>query len=204
MATAGKLGAVYAPTETEGTIDYGNTTDSFVGDGTTTEFELNNEYVVRDSESVTVDGTEVYNYDINYITGIITFDEAPADTTDIQVEYDYLEGIEQVAGFFEWSFDEEAGLEESPEFGDEVITHTSTLDSWSGSADMYFGVDDRFQDWVGEEVVLAFYIDDTAGEKKRFEGWGIIGSKSTTTPVDTLVEESIDIEGQTRLEYREA
>ena len=202
MATAGKLGAVYAPTETEGAIDYGDTTDSFVGDGTTTEFELNNEYVVRESEQVTVDGTEVYNYDINYITGIITFDEAPADTTDIQVEYDYLEGIEQVAGFFEWSFDEEAGLEESPEFGDEVITHTSTLDSWSGSADMYFGVDDRFTDWVGEEVVLAFYIDDTAGVKQRFEGWGIIGNKSTNTPVDTIVEQSIDLEGQTRLEYR--
>ena len=202
MATAGKLGAVYAPTETDGVIDYGNTTDSFVGDGTTTEFQLENEYVARDSESVTVDGVEVNNYKINYITGLVTFDAAPADTADIQVEYDYLEGIEQVAGFFEWSFDEEAGLEESPEFGDEVITHTPTLDSWSGSADMYFGVDDRFTDWVGEEVVLAFYIDDTAGEKVRFEGWGIIGSKSTTTPVDTLVEESIDIEGQTKLEYR--
>ena len=205
MATAGKLGAVYAPTETEGEIDTTNTTDTFSGDGTTTTYQLNNEYALRESETVTVDGEETDDYTLNYITGELVFDEAPPDGTDnITVEYDYLDAIEQVAGFFEWSFDEEAGLEESPEFGDEVITHTSTLDSCSGSADMYFGVDDRFSDWVGEEVVLAFYIDDTAGVKQRFEGWGIIGNKSTDTPVDTLVEQSIVIEGQTRLEYREA
>ena len=76
-------------------------------------------------------------------------------------------------------------------------------ESWSGSADMYFGVDDRFDGWVGERVVLAFYIDDTAGTLQRFEGWGIIGTKSTTVPVDGLVEQSIDLEGQSKLVYRE-
>ena len=206
MATAGKLGAVYAPeTDVNGDPDTGTTTDTFSGDGTTTTFTLTNEYVLRNSETVTVDASTTDDYEINYILGTVTFDEAPsADTDNITVEYDYLVGLEQVAGFFEWSFDEDAGLEESPEFGDEVITHTQTLESWSGSAEMYFGVDDKFQDWVGVEVVLAFYIDTTAGQNKRFEGWGIIGSKSTETPVDTLVEQSIEIEGQTKLEYREA
>ena len=208
MATAGKLGAVYAPTtDIDDNPDTGSTTDTFSGDDTTTTFQLTNEYVLRDSETVTVDGTvqDESKYTLNYITGELEFDEAPADGTDnITVEYDYLDGLEQVAGFFEWSVDEDAGLEESPEFGDEVVTHTQTLGSWNGSADMYFGVDDRFADWVGEELVLAFFIDDTAGEKKRFESWGIIGNKNTNTPNDTLVEESIDIEGQTKLEYREA
>lgn len=211
MATAGKLGAVYAP-ETDvddNPIIQENVVQTFdTHTDPTTEFQLDNEYVLRDSETVEVYNTaatayeETDDYEINYITGLVTLDTATDE--DVKVTYDHLDGIEQVAGFFEWNFNEDAGLQESPEFGDDVVTHTQTLKNWSGSANMYFGVDDRFTDWVGEEVVLAFYIDDTAGEKVRFEGWGIIGNKSTTTPVDTLVEESIDIEGQTKLEYRTA
>ena len=205
MATAGKLGAVFAPTtDIDGNPDIATTTDNFTGDGTTTTFTLSNEYVSPDNLTVTVDGTETTDYSINYITGMIEFDNAPGDTLAIEVTYDYIVELEQVGGFFEWSVDEEAGLEESPEFGDEVITHTRTLDSWSGSASKYFDVEDRFNDWVGEKVVLGFYIDKTAGTEQRFEAWGIIGNKSTTTPVDTLVEEDISIEGQTRLVFRQA
>lgn len=204
MATAGKVGAVYAPIETNGTIDTTTTTDTFSGDGTTTTFNLTNEYITKGSVTVNIGGSPTQAYELNRITGELVFDTAPVTGTDnITVNYTYLDGIEQVGGFFEWTVDEDAGLEESPEFGDSVVTHTQTLESWSGSADMYFGVDDRFNDWVGERVVLAFYIDDTAGTLQRFEGWGIIGTKSTTTPVDGLVEQSIDIEGQTKLVYRE-
>ena len=204
MATAGKVGAVYAPIETDGTIDTSTTTDTFSGDGTTTTFTLTNEYILMNSVTVTVGGSTTKAYNLNRITGELEFDTAPASGTDnITVEYTYLDGLEQVGGFFEWSVDEDAGLEESPEFGDEVITHTQTLESWSGSADMYFGVDDRFDNWIGERVVLAFYINDEAGTLQRFEGWGIIGTKSTTVPVDALVEQSIDLEGQSKLVYRE-
>src|SRR6056297_270606 len=202
MATAGKVGAVYAPIETDGTIDTSTTTDTFSGDDTTTTFQLTNEYITKNSVTVTVGGSPTKAYDLNRITGELEFDTAPVSGTDnITVDYTHLNGIEQVGGFFEWTVDEEAGLEESPEFGDSVVTHTQTLESWSGSADMYFGVDDRFDGWVGERVVLAFYIDDTAGTLQRFEGWGIIGTKSTTVPVDGLVEQSIDLEGQSKLVY---
>lgn len=205
MGTAGKVGAIFAPTlDINDEIDTGNTTDTFSGDGTTTAFTLNNEYVLLKSETVTVAGTETDDYEINYITGIVTFDEAPAAGTDnITVEYDYLVEIEQVGGFFEWSFNEDAGLEEAAEFGDDHQTHVATIAEWSGSADKYFSIEDRFENWLGEEVVIAFYIDNTAGEKVRFEGWGKIGSKGTECPHDTLVEQSIDFEGQDFLVFRQ-
>lgn len=198
MATAGKLGAVYAPTvDVNDDPDTATTTDAAISDGDT----LSNEYIDPDSVEITYNNVsdEGKSITINYITGDVSFDETFDGTID--VSYTYLVSLEQVGGFFEWNVDEEAGLEESPEFGDEVITHTQTLDSWSGSASKYFDVDNRFNDWVGTKVVLAFYIDtDTL---KRFEAWGIIGDKSTSTPVDTLVEEDISIEGQTRLRFRE-
>lgn len=208
MATAGKLGAVYAPeVDVDNDIQTTNTTDTFSGDDTDVTFQLTNEYVLPGSETVSIGGTEQdeSTYELNYITGELEFDTAPVTGTDnITIEYDYLDGIEQVGGFYEWSIDEDAGLEETPEFGDTVVTHTSTLESWSGSAEMYFGTDDRFQDWVGEEVVVAFYIDETAGTLQRFESWAKISTKSTDVPVDTLVEESIEFEGQTKIEYRTA
>lgn len=208
MATAGKLGAVYAPlVDVDNNVQTTTTTDTFSGDGTTTTFQLTNEYIERGSVTVTVDTVEQDEgtYEVNYITGELVFDTAPASGTDnISVEYTYLNGLEQIGGFYEWSVDEDAGLEESPEFGDSVVTHTQTLESWSGSANMYFGVDDRFREWVGDEIVVAFYIDTTAGTEQRFEGWAKISTKSTDVPVDTLIEESLEFEGQTKLEYRTA
>jgi len=202
MATAGKVGAVYAPTTTNDNIDTTNTTDTFSGDGTTTTFQLTNEYIFVDSETVTVDNEDI-GYTLNYITGELVFDTAPASgTNNITVNYDYTT-IEQVAGFFDWTFDEDAGLEESPEFQDEHMSHVSTIATWSGNASKYWSVDDRFENWVGELVVMAFYIDDSAGTSIRFEGWGIIGNKDTDCPHDTLVEQTIDFEGQDFLEFRQ-
>ena len=213
MATSGKVGAVYAPvTNIDGDILKESTTDTFSGDGTQTTFELSNEYIYPKSQVVTVDGSQPVSnkYTLDYINGTIEFSEPPTDDVDnVSVEYDYLgddngDVLEQAAGFFEWEFDEEANLEESPEFGDEVVTHTSTIPQWSGSADKYWSVDDKFQDWLGELVVVAFYIDTTDGAKRRFEGWGTVGDKSVECPVDTLVEEGISFESESKLEYRQA
>jgi len=206
MAISGKLGAVYAPVvdENNDLLVLEGVSDTFTDNTDEDTFQLANEYVFPKSETVTVGGDTTHRYNLNYITGELVLNEATSE--DVEVTYDALdedgEGnkLEQIAGFYEWEFEEEANLEESPEFGDEVITHTQTLESWSGSADRYHS-ESRFEDWLGQQVVLGFYINTETGE--RFEGWGRIGDKSVETPVDTLVEEDISFEGESRLEYRE-
>ena len=217
MATPGKLGAVYAPvTDEEDELLLQENVEEVFDTHTelTSEFQLANEYVLRDSETVEIYNTgaatyeETNAYEINYITGLVKLDEATDE--DVKVTYDALDSdvegnfLEQVAGFFDWSLDENPNLEESPEFGDDVVTHTATLGSWSGSADKYWSVEDRFRDWLGKEIVLALYMNTSDGKRQRYEGWAKIGDKSTTCPVDTLVDETINFEGQTKLEYREA
>lgn len=78
------------------------------GDGSTTEFQIYKSYYktsidgstnysksrkitkpVRATVVVAVDGTEVSNYTVDYTTGIITFDTAPADGAEITAGYEF-------------------------------------------------------------------------------------------------------------------
>jgi len=218
MATSGRVGAIYAPTTTNGAVNTTTTTDTLTTDGTTTTFNLANDLILQDSETAddldiewqnatvewqnanyTWEREDQKKYAINYILGVIEFSEAPASSVgNFTVTYDYVTELEQVGGFFDWSFTEGINLEEKTEFGDDHISHEGVLSDWSGTADKYWSVGSRFQDWLGKKVIIGFYINTTTGD--RFEGWGKIGSKSITCPHDTLVEENIDFEGQGFLE----
>lgn len=198
MAQHGKVGAVYVPDSISGTTITGET---FSGDGTTTSFTLTNEYIKPGSETVTVDGAEVHNYKINYITGEITFEIAPASGTDnISVDYNYFT-MNIDCGFFDWTINENADAEEATTFcSDGEREYLAGLTDWDGSANKYWITDEEFHNFVGEQVVIAFYIDET--NNIRYEGWGIVTGVSVDVAVDSLVEESIDIQGSGKLEFR--
>jgi len=64
------------------------------GDGNTKTFYLDNPPVVRDSETIYVDGvsqTKDTDYTIDYLTGKITFTSAPPDGASITADYEHIE-----------------------------------------------------------------------------------------------------------------
>ena len=64
--------------------------DTFSGDGSTTEFSLTHA-PLYEVTSVTVDGSSVSNYTVDYYNGTITFGTAPGSGTDnIVVDYNYF------------------------------------------------------------------------------------------------------------------
>jgi len=139
----------------------------------------------------------------NYLLGEVKLSKPiPSEIEEFSITYVKIDELEQVGGFFEWEFGEEAKLEESTTFADDGITkNTSLLQEWDAVARQHYGVDDRFEDVVGDYMVVALYIDTETG--KRFEGWGIIGNKELSCPINTLIEKSIYIQGQEKLYYRE-
>ena len=138
---------------------------------------------------------------INYLTGEIKLrDPVPSDIDKFVIDYEIVDELEQVGGFFEWTFIEGAHIEPMTDFGDEIISYKATLGEWEAAADKYWVVDDRFNDLIGEEIVIAFYIDVDTGT--RFEGWGTVENVDTTCPIDMLVERDIGFRGQSILEFR--
>ncbi len=61
------------------------------GDGTTLAFNTGTP-LIRNISKITVGGTEVSNYSINNVTGVITFGAAPANNAEIRIDYDYQRG----------------------------------------------------------------------------------------------------------------
>ena len=94
----------------------------------------------------------------------------------------------------EWSLDEDINLEETPVFGDEVVTHTGTLKSASGTLTGYFNEADLNEVDVGANITnLELYVDGTA----NVAGEAIISTRSVTNVVDGVAEMDIDFEMQT-------
>ena len=203
MALSGKVGGVFAPSTTAGTDI---TAELHDGNGTTV-ITLGNEYIQPHSESITVDGTaQIRNkdYSINYITAEITplRDTGFATGVDnVSVDYTHYT-MEQIGGFFDWSVDESAEVLETTSFDNSGHkSYVSNLKDWTSSANRYWASTDTFDEWLGSFIVVSLYMDKDTG-MNRFEGWGIINTKSTSVAVDSVVEESIDIQGSGILTYR--
>lgn len=94
----------------------------------------------------------------------------------------------------EWTLDEDINLEETPVFGDNVVTHTGTLKSASGSFSGYFDATDLGNIDPGTAITnLELYIDGTANVAAE----AIISTRSVTNVVDGVAEIDIDFEMQT-------
>jgi len=75
--------------------------DVGTGDGETKTFNLANDKVVSGSEKIYVDGderTKDDDYTIDYINGVITFNEAPADGASIIADYQKAVIIRKISG----------------------------------------------------------------------------------------------------------
>lgn len=95
----------------------------------------------------------------------------------------------------EWNVDEDINLEETPTFGDEVVTHTGTLLSAGGSFSGYFDAADIGKVEPGasiDEIILN--VDATV----NIAAIGIISSRSVSNVVDGVAEIDVDFEFQAK------
>lgn len=99
----------------------------------------------------------------------------------------------EIGDISEWNEDEDANLDETPSFGDEVVTHTPTLPAFSGSFNGYFNEEYIDDVEVGATIDnLELDINETVG----VSGEAIISNRSISNVVDGVAEIDIDFEFQ--------
>lgn len=203
MAISGKVGAIF--------VQKTDAPTSFSDEPMTADAEFKKYVIVEQSmrywdknTPVTVkvnDIEELDGFTVEYCGGVVVFD-VPLTEEDIVTVSGYYLDVEQHGGFFNWSAD----LEQ--EMG-EVTTYQSngwkenipTIKGFSASAESYWG-DSEFFSRLGQEVIIALYIDTTSS-KARYEGYGVISSDSIETSVDDIINESVEFQGTGKLYYRE-
>lgn len=200
---AGKVGGVFLKTTDAPLI--------FTDDAATADLSLTR-YTITDNAkrywdknsavTVKVNG-EVQNsgFNIEYCGGVVVFSEA-RDSEDVVLVSASAVTVEQHGGFFSWSA--ELGMDTT-----ETTTFMSngwkefipSIKEFTASAESYWG-DEEFFSRLGEEVVIALYVDTTSS-RARYEGYGIISSDNIEADVDDVVNDSIEIQGVGALYYRE-
>jgi len=200
-AISGKLGSIYMKTTDvattftdEACTDSGNHTLYYITDTTKRYWDKATTVVVE------VDGTPESGVTIDYIGGRITFDTPLAGTEAVTVSGKYWT-VSELAGFYNWSLDLTADMEDSTTFASAGWREfTPTLKGFTISAEAYWQ-DDKFLDRLAEEVVVSLYTNESNDE--RYEGFAYIASNSVETPVDGLVQESVEYTGNGELYYYE-
>jgi hypothetical protein len=200
MAIAGKVGSIYMKTTDvaatftdEGCTNIDNTVWRITDDA--------KRYWDKDTAvTVEVDATPETGVTIDYVGGRITFDTPLAGTETVTVSGKYWT-VSELAGFYNWTLDIVADLEDSTTFADSGWrAYTPTLKGFNISAESFWQ-DDKFIDRLGEEVVVALYVNEASDY--RYEGFSHIESDSISQPVDALVEESVTFTGDGELYYYE-
>jgi hypothetical protein len=76
-----------------------------------------------------------------------------------------------------------------------------TINAFSAAAESYWA-DERLSARLGQELIVALYLD-TGANTKRYEGYALISSDSIELSVDDIVNESLEFQGCGKLYYRE-
>jgi len=199
-AIAGKIGSIYMKTTDASAI---------FSDEACTNVDNTVYYITNDSKrywdkattpTVFVDATPETGVTIDYVGGRITFDTPLAGTETVTVSGKYWT-VSELAGFYNWSLDLNADLEDSTTFaGNGWRTFVPTLKGFTVSAESFWQ-DEKFLSRLGEEVVIALYVNEASDI--RYEGFSKIDSSSISDPVDTLVEEGVNFTGNGQLYYYE-
>jgi len=202
-SVAGRVGGVFVQTE--------DALEVFTDEAVSPDLSLTR-YTISDSAkrywdknspvTVKVNGeVQASGYQLEHCGGVVVFDEAKDGDDEVLISGSALV-VEQHGGFFNWSA--ELGME-TPEtttfMSNGWKEYISSVKEYSASAESYWG-DEEFFSRLGQEVIIALYIDTTAS-KTRYEGYGIISSDGIETTADDVVNDSIEIQGVGPLYYRE-
>jgi hypothetical protein len=132
-------------------------------------------------------------FTLEYVGGFVVFDTALGVDDTVTVSGKSLTLV-QAGGFFNWSVDGDADDAEATTFeSGGWKEYKRALVGWSGSAEAYWG-DTQFFNSLGKTVVVKLYID--AGPSQDcLEGFAIINGEGIESPVDGLVQETVDFTG---------
>ena len=173
-AIAGKVGSIYMKTTDVAT--------TFTDEGCTnidnTVWRITDDtkryWDKATAVTVEVDAAPETGVTIDYIGGRITFDTPLAGTETVTVSGKYWT-VSELAGFYNWSLDIVADLEDSTTFADNGWrAFTPTLKGFNISAESFWQ-DDKFISRLGEEVVVALYVNEASDiryESVTFTGDG--------------------------------
>lgn len=198
-AISGKIGSIYMKTDAVAT--------AFVDEAMTNSGDNTVYYITNDvkrywdkNTAVTVEVDTVAETDIiiDYVGGRITFNTPLTGTEVVTVSGSYWT-VAEVAGFYNWSLDVSADMEDSTTFADNGWrVFTPTLKGFNVSAEAYWQNGD-FLDRLAEEVIVSLYTNEASD--LRYEGYAYITSTSVETGAEGLVEESVEYTGNGELYY---
>lgn len=146
------------------------------------------------------DGVETTeDYEINRLTGTITFDTVNATRGDITADGDYLP-LQTVAEAYEYNYTLEGANSDSTSFGSDFINREQTLLDISGDISRWYELDDYFTDILlsGDPFIVefySFYEENNGGVEPDIRAWIILNSDEISAVVDGLIEESVSFEG---------
>ena len=203
MAITGMTGAVYVSNVDAAPVPFSK--ESCTGDSERKRYRIDDpdlrywdpEYPVL----VEVNGAPVADgFKLEGAGGYVAFKEALTSGAEVTVSGQALTMV-QAGGFFNWSVDGDADDEDATTFASGGWKEFDrTLNGWSGSAEAYWG-DYRFLDSLGKTVVLKLYTD-VGPAQDCLEGYAIITGDGIESPVEGLVNESIDFTGTGELYIR--
>lgn len=203
MAIAGMTGAVYVSDVNTAPISF--TDEPCTSDVTRKRFQIDDtslRYWSPNTVTVEVEGIAVTSgFILESVGGIVVFEEARDIDDEVTVSGKALT-LAQAGGFFNWNLDGDGEDVDATTFASEGWKEfVRTLKGWSGSAEAYWG-DTQFFDSLGKTVVMQLFLG--SGEDKTcLEGMAIINGDGVETPVEGLVQETVDFTGTGPLYIRE-
>lgn len=201
MSIAGKLGAVY---RSDG-VSAAFTDEATTKNASYTRYSITSvaKRFWDDTAAIVVKkngATITSGFTIEYAGGVIVFGVALLGADVITVSGKYF-NIAQCATFFNWKLDANLDLKEVTTFASNGWKEQlATMKSWSTSAEGYWA-DGTFAGLLGVSIIISLFVDTTTN--KRYEGYIYLKKNSITEPVDDVVKESVDIEGDGPLYYHE-
>ena len=110
-------------------------------------------------------------------------------------------GTDAVAEIKSYSVEDTMDTIEVTTMGDTFRDYETTLESFSGSIDVFWDEVDTAQIALqaGSEVVLKFYPEGTTSSAKYYTGTAIVTGLSISASFDGMVEASISVQGKSAL-----
>jgi len=201
MGMAGKLGNIYMKTTATATATTGEAMTNS-GDNTTYYItDTSKRYWDKNSTvTVYVDATPETSVEIDCVGGRVKFDTPLTGVEVVTVDASYWT-VSALAGFYNWNLDSSRDMLDATTFASNGWrVFVAGLGSFIVSAESFWQ-DEKFLDRLGEEVVVALYVNEASDI--RYEGFAKIDSDSISNPVDELVEESVNFTGDGELYYYE-
>lgn len=210
-AKSGVLGAVYAPSSL---ISVTFTNEATTGNAERTEYTINDTtkrywdpaatFLVEQSTDggTTWTAVSASDYTLIHAGGTVKFATARPAGALIRVSGKYYT-MEQKAGFFTWSIEPGIDLVDATTFQSGGWKEFVAVNKgWTASAERFW-LDNTFFSWLDQLVVAVFYIDTSAGQKQRYEGFCRLSGVTRNAPVNELIRETVNFQGVGALYYRE-